>query len=126
MKLNSRQVETAKARDKGYKLSDGGGMYLEITPRGSKYWRIKYRRPSDKKEDKLAFGVYPTVSLAEARAKRDEAKKLLFSNGVDPKKVQQEVQAEDRGEFTFEPIARKWHDNIKDGVKPRELGYFSL
>lgn len=112
MKLNSRQVETAKARDKGYKLSDGGGMYLEITPRGSKYWRMKYRRPGDKKEDKLAFGVYPTVSLAEARARRDEAKKLL-TNGVDPKKVQQEVQAEDRGEFTFESIARKWHANNK-------------
>lgn len=67
---------------------------------------MKYRRPGDKKEDKLAFGVYPTVSLAEARAKRDEAKKLL-ANGVDPKKIQQEVQAEDRGEFTFESIARK-------------------
>jgi hypothetical protein len=42
--------------------------------KGSKYWRMKYRRPSDKKEDRLAFGVWPTVTLAQARAKRDEAK----------------------------------------------------
>ncbi|GAB7258622.1 hypothetical protein DZS_12290 [Dickeya ananatis] len=58
-------------------MADGGGLYLEITPRGSKYWRMKYRRPDDKKEDRLAFGVCPTVTLADARAKRDEAKKLL-------------------------------------------------
>lgn len=87
-------------------------MYLEVVPRGSKYWRMKYRRPGDKKEDKLAFGVYPTVSLAEARAKRDEAKKLLAKN-VDPKKVQQEEMAEATGEFTFEYIAREWHANNK-------------
>ncbi|MEN3260970.1 integrase arm-type DNA-binding domain-containing protein [Sodalis endosymbiont of Spalangia cameroni] len=112
MKLNPRQVETAKPKEKPYKLSDGGGMYLEVVPRGSKYWRMKYRRPGDKKEDKLAFGVYPTVSLAEARAKRDEAKKLLAKN-VDPKKVQQEEMAEAKGEFTFEYIAREWHANNK-------------
>ncbi|WP_440867563.1 tyrosine-type recombinase/integrase [Symbiopectobacterium purcellii] len=108
MKLNPRQVQTAKAKEKSYKLSDGGGMYLEITPRGSKYWRMKYHRPNDRKEDKLAFGVYPTITLAEARAKRDEAKKLL-ANGLDPKKVQKKEQAENNGEFTFESIARKWH-----------------
>lgn len=61
-------------------------MYIKIIPRGSKYWRRKYRRPSDKKEDKLGYGVYPTVSLVETSAKRDEAKKLL-ANGVDQKKV---------------------------------------
>lgn len=112
MKLNPRQVETSKPKEKPYKLSDGGGMYLEVTPRGSKYWRMKYYRPSDKKEDRLAFGVYPTVSLAEARAKRDEAKKLL-SNGLDPKKIRREEMAEENGEFTFECIARKWHATNK-------------
>lgn len=88
MKLNARQIETAKPQDKPYKITDGGGLYLEVTPRGSKYWRMKYRRPTDKKEDRLAFGVYPLVSLADARAKRDEAKKLI-ANGVDPKAVKQ-------------------------------------
>ncbi|CAJ0995419.1 tyrosine-type recombinase/integrase [Sodalis praecaptivus] len=112
MKLNPRQVDTAKPKEKNYKLSDGGGMYLEVTPRGAKYWRMKYYRPGDKKEDKLAFGVYPAVSLAEARAKRDEAKKLLAKR-IDPKKVQQEEMAEAKGEFTFEHIARKWHANNK-------------
>lgn len=75
MKLNARQVETAKPKDKTYKMADGGGLYLEVSAKGSKYWRMKYRRPSDKKEDRLAFGVWPTLTLAQARAKRDEAKK---------------------------------------------------
>lgn len=82
MRLNARQVETAKPKDKTYKMADGGGLYLEITAKGSKYWRMKYRRPNDKKEDRLAFGVWPTVTLAEARGKRDEAKRLLVQ-GVD-------------------------------------------
>ncbi|OCA52601.1 Prophage CP4-57 integrase [Photorhabdus namnaonensis] len=84
MKPNAKQIETAKPKDKAYKLADGGGLYLEITPRGSKYWRMKYRRPTDKKEDRLAFGVYPVIFLADARAKRDEAKKLI-ANGMIPK-----------------------------------------
>ncbi|MBT0647316.1 integrase arm-type DNA-binding domain-containing protein, partial [Escherichia coli] len=50
MKLNARQVETAKPKDKTYKMADGGGLYLEVSAKGSKYWRMKYRRPSDKKE----------------------------------------------------------------------------
>ncbi|MDB6366831.1 integrase arm-type DNA-binding domain-containing protein [Photorhabdus bodei] len=112
MKLNARQIEAAKPKDKAYKLADGGGLYLEITPRGSKYWRMKYRRPTDKKEDRLAFGVYPVISLADARAKRDEAKKLIAS-GIDPKATQKKTQAEASGEFNFETIARKWHSSNK-------------
>ena len=71
MALTDIKVKTAKPKDKPYKLADGGGMYLLINTNGSKYWRMKYRRPSDKKEDRLAFGVWPTVTLAQARAKRD-------------------------------------------------------
>lgn len=74
MKLTARQVETAKPKDKSYKLSDGGGLYLEVTASGSRYWRLKYRYGG--KEKRLAFGVYPEVSLAEARDKRDVAKRL--------------------------------------------------
>ena len=66
---------------------------------------MKYRRPSDKKEDRLAFGVWPTVTLAQARAKRDEAKKL-FVLGIDPKAEQKEAQAENSGAYTFETIDR--------------------
>ncbi len=58
--------------------------YIWRSLHAAKYWRMKYRRPTDKKEDRLAFGVYPAVSLADARTKRDEAKKLL-AQGIDPK-----------------------------------------
>ncbi len=81
MKLNARQVETAKPKDKPYKLADGGGMYLEVFPNGTKSWRMKYRIAG--KEKRVVFGVYPTITLADARSKRDDAKKLLV-NGVDP------------------------------------------
>ncbi|ENR1380706.1 tyrosine-type recombinase/integrase [Yersinia intermedia] len=111
MKLNARQIETAKPKDKAYKMADGGGLYLEISPRGSKYWRMKYRRPSDKKEDRLAFGVYPAVGLADARAKRDDAKKLL-AQGIDPKAEQKGAQSESEGAFLFETIARQWHASM--------------
>ena len=112
MKLNARQIETAKPKDKTYKMADGGGLYLEVSAKGSKYWRMKYRRPSDKKEDRLAFGVWPTVTLAQVRAKRDEAKKLLVQ-GIDPKAEQKEAQAENSGAYTFETIAREWHASNK-------------
>lgn len=73
MKLNARQVETAKPKEKPYKMADGGGLYLLVKTNGSRYWRLKYR--IDGKEKLLALGVYPDVSLADARAKRDEARK---------------------------------------------------
>ncbi len=128
MKLNARQVETAKPKDKTYKMADGGGLYLEVSAKGSKYWRMKYRRPSDKKEDRLAFGVWPTVTLAQARAKRDEAKKLLVQ-GIDPKTEQKEAQAENSGAYTFETIAREWHASNKrwsEDHRSRVLRYLEL
>jgi hypothetical protein len=127
MKLNARQVETAKPKDKTYKMADGGGLYLEVSAKGSKYWRMKYRRPSDKKEDRLAFGVWPTVTLAQARAKR-EAKKLLVQ-GIDPKAEQKEAQAENSGAYTFETIAREWHASNKrwsEDHRSRVLRYLEL
>ncbi|SEQ09778.1 protein of unknown function [Rosenbergiella nectarea] len=112
MKLNARQVETAKPKDKVYKLADGGGLYLEVSAKGSKYWCMKYRRPTDKKEDRLAFGVWPVITFAQARAKRDEAKKLI-SQGIDPQAEQKEAQSENSGAYKFETIAREWHANNK-------------
>ncbi|MEX0447942.1 tyrosine-type recombinase/integrase [Xenorhabdus sp. SGI246] len=112
MKLNARQIETAKSKEKTYKLADGGGLYLEVSPRGSKYWRMKYYRPTDKKEDRLAFGVYPTVSLADARAKRDEAKKLM-AQGIDPKAEKKGTASPSKITHTFEHIAREWHASNK-------------
>ncbi|MBD1228596.1 tyrosine-type recombinase/integrase [Xenorhabdus griffiniae] len=112
MKLNARLIETAKPKEKTYKLSDGGGLYLEVTARGSKYWRMKYYRPTDKKEDRLAFGVYPTISLADARAKRDEAKRLI-AQGIDPKAEKKEAHATSKGKYTFEKVACDWHASNK-------------
>lgn len=71
MKLNARQIDTAKPKEKAYKLADGGGLYLLVKPSGGKYWRFKYRVAG--KEKLLALGVYPEVTLADARAKREEA-----------------------------------------------------
>ncbi|HBX7640149.1 TPA: DUF4102 domain-containing protein [Klebsiella pneumoniae] len=108
MKLTARQVDTAKPKEKPYKLSDGGGLYLEVATSGSRYWRLKYRYAG--KEKRLAFGVYPEVSLAEARDKREAAKKVLAA-GNDPGEVKKaEKIAQKLGfENTFEAIAREWH-----------------
>lgn len=65
MKLNARQVDAAKPREKAYKLADGAGLYLEVVPSGSRYWRMKYR--FNGKEKRMVFGVYPAVSLARCR-----------------------------------------------------------
>ncbi len=110
MKLTAKAVETAKPRDKAYKMFDGGGLYLEVKPPNSKLWRMKYRYL--KKEKKLCIGEYPTISLAEAREHRDEAKKLL-ANGHDPSAVKQEIKQEKIKEQanTFEAIAREWHEH---------------
>ena len=81
MKLTDTALRKAKPTEKTQKLFDGGGLFLEITPAGGKRWRQKYRFGG--KEKLLAHGVYPDVSLAEARERRDQARKLL-ANGVDP------------------------------------------
>mgnify|MGYP003482437682 CR=1 FL=1 len=81
MALTARQVETARPKEKDYKLSDERGLYLLVKTTGARYWRLKYRIAG--KEKKLALGVYPDVSLAEARIKRDNARKII-SEGGDP------------------------------------------
>lgn len=79
MALTARQVETARPKEKDYKLSDERGLYLLVKTTGARYWRLKYRIAG--KEKKLSLGVYPDVSLAEARIKRDDARKII-SEGV--------------------------------------------
>ena len=77
--LSDVQVRTTKPTGKRQILFDGGGLYLDITSSGSKLWRLKYRWAG--KENTLSFGVYPIVTLQEARERREEAKKLL-ANGI--------------------------------------------
>lgn len=108
MKLTAIACKNAKPKEKPYKIADGGGLYLEVMPNGSKYWRMKYRFLN--KESRLAFGVYPDVQLIDAREKRREAKKLLDSgiNPNDKKRDDKQEQIKDY-ENTFENIAREWH-----------------
>ncbi|MBV0398648.1 tyrosine-type recombinase/integrase [Klebsiella pneumoniae] len=108
MKLNARQVDAAKPKEKAYKLADGAGLYLEVVPSGSRYWRMKYR--FNGKEKRMAFGVYPAVSLAQARALRDEAKKKL-AEGIDPSfaKKEEKLVRDVRLHNTFQALALEWH-----------------
>jgi len=92
------------------KLSDGGGMYLLVKPDGGKYWRMNYR--FDGKQKTLSFGVYPTVTLADARQRREDARKLL-ANDSDPGEVRKVMKAERieaaiAAADTFETMAREW------------------
>lgn len=107
MALSDVKVRSAKPEAKAYKLTDGEGMVLLVHPNGSKYWRLRYRFGG--KEKMLALGKYPEVSLADARARRDEARKLL-ANGVDPSENKKVVKVEQEQEaITFEVVARDWH-----------------
>ncbi|AOJ74037.1 MULTISPECIES: tyrosine-type recombinase/integrase [Burkholderia cepacia complex] len=118
MPLTDVAVRAAKPREKSYKLADGQGMYLEIMPNGSKYWRLKYR--IDGKEKRMALGVYPAVSLLAARKARDEIKDQLRA-GLDPSHEKKRVKAQrslDR-ENSFEPIAREWHQQKKGAWSER-------
>jgi integrase len=108
--LTDIQPRTAKPKDKPYKLTDGGGLFLLVNPDGAKYWRMGYRFAGI--ERLLAFGKYPQISLAEARDKRRAARKLL-NDGIDPsqeKKDQDRIKGEKAAQ-TFEKLAREWHAN---------------
>ena len=108
MKLSDPKVKKAKPEATPYKLSDGGGLFVLVQPNGSKYWRLKYRFGG--KEKLLALGVYPDVTLAQARTRRDDARKLL-ANEVDPGEIKQtqKKQSKIAIENSFEAIAREWH-----------------
>lgn len=112
MPLSDIQVKTAKPAEKPLRLFDGGGMYLEISPTGGKLWRMKYR--FEGKEKRLSFGIYPGVSLREARDRREEARKQL-AQGIDPaaqKKALKAAKAEGNAN-SFEVVAREWFDKFK-------------
>jgi hypothetical protein len=105
--LTDAAVRNAKAKDKPYKLADGGGLFLWVQPSGGKWWRYKYRFAG--KEKLLALGSYPDVTLAEARERHAQARKLL-SAGNDPGEVKKEGKrlALLKSVTTFEAIAREW------------------
>jgi integrase len=110
MKLNDKLCRNAKPKQKPFKMADGGGLYLLVQPDGAKYWRLKYYYLN--KEKLLALGVYPLVGLADARNRRDEAKKLL-SGGKDPSafKKDEKREAIRTAYNTFRSVAFEWHEN---------------
>ena len=96
-------IRAAKPTQKPYKLSDGGGLYLLVNPSGSLWWRLKYR--FEGREKLLSVGVHPHVSLQQARAFRDEAKKAV-ANGLDPSAKRQAEKSSTAN--SFEAVAREW------------------
>ena len=86
MPLSDIKCRQAASKAKTYRLFDAGGMYLEVSPKGSKYFRLKYRFQA--REKRLALGVYPECNLKTARQKREEARHLL-SQGIDPSAAKQ-------------------------------------
>ncbi|MBY0241288.1 MAG: integrase arm-type DNA-binding domain-containing protein [Burkholderiaceae bacterium] len=117
--LSDLQVRNARPREAPYKLVDGGGLYIEISPSGSKLWKMKYQRPGGR-EGKLSFGPYPDVSLVSAREKRAEARRLI-ADDIDPGVVRDEVKKakRDTGGSTFEAVAREWHETMREQWQPQ-------
>ena len=110
MPLTQLQVKNAKIINKPLKVSDGGGLFLLVkssNPKDSKYWRLAYRFAG--KQKTLALGVYPAVSLALARDRRDKARSLLV-NGIDPSNTKKAKKIAIRAmeENSFEIVAREW------------------
>ncbi|MCV3029990.1 tyrosine-type recombinase/integrase, partial [Escherichia coli] len=108
MPLNDMQIRRAKPEAKAYTLGDGQGLPLLVEPNGSKSWRFRYRYAG--KPKMISLGVYPTITLAEARARRDEARKIV-AEGKNPSEVRKEQKLALRiqSENAFEKIAREWH-----------------
>jgi integrase len=107
MPLTDTKARNAKPKDKQFKLFDGDGLFLLVTPAGGKWWRFKYR--FEGKEKLLSLGTYPEVSLALARERRDTARKQV-AEGIDPSQARKALKsAMALGENTFEVVAREWH-----------------
>lgn len=95
---------------KAYKVTDEKGLYLEVKPTGSKLWRFKYR--FDGKEKLLSVGIYPDVSLKQARTRRDDLRAQI-ANGIDPSAVRKADKQSKHAQDSFEGIAFEWHEKFK-------------
>jgi hypothetical protein len=111
--LTDVQLRTAKPGSKPYKLADGGGLHLLITPDGAKYWRMNYRFEGIQRT--LAFGKYPDISLAAARKARAAAREQINA-GIDPAQAKRiaKINKATADANTFETVAREWHANKRE------------
>lgn len=122
MALTDTQIRKAKQEEKPYRLSDGGGLYLQIAISGGKLWRWKYR--FDGKEKLMALGKYPDVSLAHARDRHAQVRQLL-AEGIDPmeqRKAEKTAEAV-AIENSFQSVSAKWLEHWQDGKSPRHVDY---
>ena len=118
MPLTDVSVRKAKGRATAYKLADGGGLYVLVRSSDARYWRMDYRWGGKRRT--LALGVYPMVSLAEAREKRNQAKKLLAS-GIDPsaQRKLERLVAKAAADNTFRLVSEEWLGKLaKEGRAP--------
>lgn len=132
--LTNTEISQAKPKKKMYTLSDGAGLQLRVKPNGSKTWLLDYRRPYTKVRTSLSFGVFPSITLANARARRDEAHVLLARN-IDPKEYRDEQASlnEIAQGNTLKRIAEQWleikktkvtSEHAKDSLRSLELHIF--
>jgi len=118
MALTDTRIRNAKPKAQSYKLSDGGGMYLLVTPKGASYWRLDYRFAGKRKT--LALGIYPIVSLSNARYRREDARTLLAKD-IDPGVAKKSTRriAKLASDNTFEVLAREWIANQRNRLADR-------
>ncbi len=114
--LSDTEIRQAKPKAKEYTLTDGGGLLLRITPNGAKSWFFNYYHPFTKKRNKISFGTYPTVSLANARKERENAKQLLIDN-IDPKHHREAQKRSRANEYsaTLLNVYQQWLKVWRDG-----------
>ncbi len=107
MSLTDTRIRQAKPKEKPYKLTDGGGLYIEVRPTGSKLWRLRYRLA--RKENLFAIGSYPELKLQDARAERDAAKKII-KEGIHPshKRKLDRIRQANEHSNTFRAVAEEW------------------
>jgi len=112
MPLTDIQIRNAKPGQKVLRLKDERGLYLEVSPAGGKLWRLRYWLNS--RENRISLGIYPDISLKDARERRDEARKLI-ANGIDPSQARKDEKAEIAADaVTFEKVAREWFQKFKE------------
>lgn len=119
--LTAAQVQNAKPKDKPYKLFDGGGLFLQVTPAGGKHWKMKYLQ-SNGKEGLLSLGSYPAVTLEQARKKRGEARSQKAA-GQDPAEVrrQEKMKRQTWDKNTFRAVAYGWMQLASSKVQPQTM-----
>jgi integrase len=120
MALTDVEIRRAKAREKAYRMSDGGGMYLWVTPAGGKLWRWAYAYEG--KEKLMSLGKYPEVSLAMVRERHGQARRLL-ATGIDPMAQRKAEKTAERvaGENSFASVSARWLEHWQHGKSLRHV-----